>query len=443
MWLTSLAVLLGPGPSLAFEPPSSLAAWPRAAFPLPIEVWTEGCPAEAGACLRAAEAAAAGWAQAPCVGLDVVVSAASASPLPTFGDGISQLVYGDPRRALEPEEPYRVFASDAEVDFVFAAGLPFATPAEIREGACYQQLNLDAWTAFAMGHQLRLRPVVPDPLDPPSMFWAMGLCDGTSGILGQAFPRGALRGEPGFTVDCDPVNGRGLLLGRAPFEVTCEVRERPPDGLFRGIDSVRWDCRDGTTGEGLTVSHVFEERGIYQIVARSEVDGEACDVVRGVVTSSVTVCGRLDPRLEVVPTEERRTVQIVNENPPGGPGCEDEAQWRVFDVDAPDEPVLTTVAWSPRLELPRAGTYLAEVTVTAADGASATGQVRFDVEGGVGCTTRGPAGPRGVLALALSVVVFFRRRGLGVVRALGSFDRVDSSGRGSDLDRHRDLLPLE
>ena len=320
--------------------------------------------------------------------MDVSIEVVPQSVPPSPGDGINQLVFGDPLSIVDVTQ-FVYYDDNAEVDFYAARGRPFATHEAILAGDCDEAHNLLAWTTHAIGVILKLRlPYRPDP-DEYTLFWDLEqTCDAHNGILEPPITPGVLDFESGLSVDC-----KSAIIGRAPYEVTCEADPArfKPDPFWSGFDSVEWDFGDGdsfATPVGEDFTYTFEDQsGAVEILASGRSGDESCAPLRGYGNYILTVCPKLDAVLEV---EHAKTgTSINNVADPGPAGCSTTSSWVVYEGEREGgEVVARSTAVSPQLDL-SPGTYTAVVEVMDADGRTdepVTSSITFTVPG-CGCQT--------------------------------------------------------
>ena len=386
MWIALLAA------AHAFRPPE--VAWSPDHLPLRIEVPDPTCPLEPGDCLAAAQLAAEHWAAIPCIRADAEVVAGSEIGGPD--DRVNQLWYSDPFGTLSqpPYYSYTLFTEREEVDFLSANWLRLITREDLVEGPCDYNLDLMQWSTLALGKMFLLEdPTFYGPAVPFDFWLQLEWCDTLKANLEPPAPAGVFDFPSGIEVECGPIDHRyGIVLGRAPFDVTCTATLSAQDGFFEPYDDIVWDFGDGHTARGTEVTHTYLEDGLHQIVASGEVGGADCGPVRGVGVDSATVCPLLQPRLT---TDEPRglTIHVRNHLPLGASGCEVEASWTVFEgPDTTGAQIFETTAWSPFLELPSGGTYTAQVTLSTPEGDTGEGSITFDVRRELQCS-QAPVAP--------------------------------------------------
>jgi hypothetical protein len=339
-------------------------------------------------------------------------------PLGVLGAGVLAAVQSFPSSNLAFVQNGTRYYKLYDADFMFNNNVKWMRAADIDDGLCVDESDIDGVSIHELGHFQGLGHSCEDgevctdeDLKQATMFWSVEACDtaqssievdDVTSIENLYGPFVAFKGSNLL----DPSDPASIAFGVVPFEMkfSTDTREETLDA----ITSVKWYFGDGGTETGLDVTHEYTEPGNYTVKAIYEGESAACGEWERATsrTGYVRACGLP----EVQFTYEflgRRTFQLLNNTDLSVYGCIFDVRWDIFDADSGD--LLQSIpSWEPQYTFPEDGRYRLVLNVGGPAGTGAA-ELTIDTREVASACNTGRA-PSGLGALVLLGLVGFRRR---------------------------------
>lgn len=385
------------------------------------------------------------WKVAECAALQETIEPYTAIEGPSADDNFHGVYWEDPTEQLAAgvlgltitqyslatvARNDRSYNPATDSDVIFANGVEWGTPDEIRGAGCsnlYDVLGVathEFGHRWGMGHSCEDGEACNNQLyRDATMYWSVSKCNGAQSDLNQDDIDGitALYGPFGSMVIDGPVSGA------TPFAVNFAVASDYP------VASVSWRFGDGESSTEPAPVHTYETAGQYTVSAEMELEDEACGTYtyNAVELGMVTACDEPAPEdgaagFFTMEPVSGTTWQVINHADVSVYGCVDTIAWQIYKgsgeaaisaenlVDINGDDVGDTFgAWSPKIDFPAEGAYTIVMNVGGPGGLAASyltvDVVQLAAEGEGCAAVPGTAGLLGLAGAAFAAATRRRR----------------------------------